>query len=101
MASVKIEFQYKSPESTRPIDMVQNEELSFTVPEGAPLPALFIPNVGDTVSLESFDGDGQRGAYKVITRHFSYTQIESEVHAYVNIVVTDVDGEEMAARQKL
>jgi hypothetical protein len=62
-----------------------------------------IPNVGDTVSLtlELDDkGNPQRGAYKVLTRHFMYSDFEVGLYIAINIVVTDVPREEMAARLK-
>jgi hypothetical protein len=99
---ISIQFQYKGPNSTRPFDESQEENLTFELADGyVPAPALFafIPAVGDTVELNSFSGEG-RDAYKVLTRHFSYTQTNAGTNIYVNIVVTDVPFAEMAARHK-
>lgn len=84
----KIEFQYKSPEDARPEDCVQDDELLAENAEFFP-----IPDVGDTVSYRY----GGRGvARKVVSRHFSYVS----GWCVVNIVVTDTEPGEMAARLK-
>lgn len=85
----KIEFQYKDPESSRPNDYVQDEEILFKNGESIP-----IPNVGDSVSY--LHGE-QMTAFKVISRHFSYLND----WCVVNIVVTDISDEEMASRLKM
>lgn len=92
----KIEFQYKSDEDSRPDDCIQDEELVFEHEEVMP-----IPNVGDSVSLKWGD---KRRAFKVLTRHFSYIKVPYPKGlvscCYVNIVITDIEGDEMAARLK-
>lgn len=84
----KIEFQYIPPKSTRPNDEAQDEELLFEQGEFIP-----IPDVGDSVS---YLYGGKMTAFKVVSRHFSYI---GDL-CCVNIVVTDISGEEMAARLK-
>ncbi len=84
----KIEFQYKSPDRSRPYDEVQDEEIIFE--EGEAIP---IPDVGDSVSC--LYGEEPK-AFKVLSRHFSYLQD----WCIVNIVVTDISDEEMASRIK-
>jgi len=102
---VSIQFQYQPDETRRPIDGAEhNEEIETEGNEFMP-----IPNVGDTVSYQSYeydyddkhriiDGSGRDivVARKVKTRHFSY----SAAHIGVNIVVTDVPKGEMAMRLK-
>jgi len=97
--SVSIGFQYKSPTSSRPDDCTQMENLSFKVPYGTPIATVPIPAVGDTVYLRVEDPD-RPGAYKVLTRHFSYTEVAGALLVAINIVVTDVEPGEMAARLK-
>jgi hypothetical protein len=53
-----------------------------------------IPNVGDSVILK-LSGD-QNKSYKVLTRNFAYLA----GWCMVNIVVTDISSDEMAARLK-
>ena len=90
----KIEFQYKPPGTARPNDYVQEENLVFE--NNAYLP---IPEVGDTVFVTLTD---RRKGFKVLTRHFSYVKTSQPDSCWciVNIVVTDVDSDEMAARLK-
>jgi hypothetical protein len=81
----KLSFQYKSKDSDRPRDeQLQDEEIILSEP-------LWIPNVGDSISCSCED---ERKAFKVLTRHFSY----STENIIVNIVVTDIDSEEMSSR---
>lgn len=95
-----IQFQYKDSASARPYDGRQVEDLNFEVPAGAP-PAILVPNTGDTISLKDLvNPDGHQKAYKVLTRHFSYSESTLGMYISVNVVVTDVDGDEMAARLK-
>ena len=84
----KFEFQYKSPSGSRPYDEVQDDELVFEGGEFIP-----IPDVGDSVSY--LHGEKMM-AYKVISRHFAYVS----GWCMVNIVVTDISGEEMSSRLK-
>jgi hypothetical protein len=84
----KIEFQYRPPDRSRPLDYVQDDELKFD--QDAFIP---IPDVGDTVAYES---GGRTFLGKVLTRHFSYVL----GWCVVNIVVGDVSSDEMAARIK-
>ena len=84
----KIEFQYKGSDSSRPEDVVQDEEIFFEKGEFVP-----IPDVGDSVSY--LYGEKVE-AFKVISRHFSY----QNKWCIVNIVVTDITSDEMAARLK-
>lgn len=99
ITSVSVHFQHKPLTSGRPVDGHQKESLSFTVPYGMPIVTVPIPAVGDTVLLKLDDPDRPR-AYKVLTRHFAYTQIESGLFVAINIVVTDVEPGEMATRLK-
>jgi len=78
----KIISQYMPKGRTRPRNAMQDDELQFP---------LGLPNVGDTVDYKE---DGQIVTRKVLTRHFSATG------PYVNIVVTDLEPDEMAARIK-
>jgi len=99
--SVGIQFQYKAANSVRPLDERQAEDLHFVVPYGTPIATVPIPAVGDTVSLVSLtDEDERRRAYKVLTRHFSYTESSAGLYVFVNIVVTDTEQAEMLARLK-
>lgn len=85
----KIEFQYKSKNSASPDDAVQVESIEFEHGEAIP-----IPNVGDSVSYEVA---GVLRAFKIISRHFSYYNGWCDV----NIVVSDIASNEMAARLKM
>jgi hypothetical protein len=84
----KVEYQYKSPNGARPYDEIQDEEIIFENGEFTP-----IPSVGDSVSY--LHGDKMM-AYKVLSRHFAYVT----GWCMVNIVVTDISGEDMSARLK-
>ncbi len=84
-----IGFQYKGEHDLRPMDYALNDE-EILAPDGKIIP---IPNVGDSVTLTT---GGKVGCYKVITRHFSYYGND----CYINIVVTDIPDNEMAARLK-
>ena len=102
---VSIQFQYQPDENRRPIDGAEHNETIET--EGNEF--MPIPNVGDTVSYESYEydyddkkhliessGRNITVARKVKTRHFTY----GEDHVGVNIVVSDVPKGEMAMRLK-
>jgi hypothetical protein len=93
---VSITYQYKSTDSQRPVDAVQEEELSFEAPYGESIAALPIPAVGDSVIL-TLDG---RNAYKVLTRHFTYLRSDMGLSLNINMVVTDIDEDEYLARIK-
>ena len=95
---VSVEFKYKAPGAARPYDYAQNEELRFEVPLGTPIATVPIPAVGDTVHI-TLDEKGAN-CYKVLTRHFSYTEATGALLVSINIVVTDVDADEMGARLK-
>jgi hypothetical protein len=84
----KVEFQYKPQGHARPYVEVQEDSIHFHRGEFVPIPA-----VGDSVSY--LEGD-YMVARKVLTRHFSY----GSDWCVVNIVVTDMPDEEMAARLK-
>jgi len=84
-----LQFQYKGKGDLRPGDYALNEE-EILAPDGKTIP---IPDVGDSVTLHS---GGETKSYKVLTRHFGYYRDD----CYINIVVTDILGEEMAARLK-
>jgi hypothetical protein len=85
----KIEFQYLRPGHSRPDDYVQEQQIGSE--DGSYIP---IPDVGDSVILR-LEG-GHNKAYKVLTRNFAY----SSGLCMVNIVVTDISADEMAARLK-
>jgi hypothetical protein len=97
--SIKVEFQYKAPDHSRPGDWVQEEDLEFEVPEGTPISSVPIPAVGDTVTV-SLTTPGSQGDYKVLTRHFTYMRTPVGLYVIVQIVVTDVEPDDMAARVK-
>ncbi len=84
----KVEFQYKPQNRERPYDEVQ--EIDISAERGEAIP---IPDVGDSVEYQ--DGDTMV-ARKVLTRHFTYLG----EWCGVNIVVTDIPADEMAARIK-
>jgi len=84
-----IQFQYKGKDDLRPMDQALNDE-EILAPDGKTVP---IPNVGDSVTLTS---GGEPKSYKVVTRHFGY----AGNHCYINIVVTDISGNERVARLK-
>lgn len=102
---VSIQFQYMPDENRRPIDGADHNQ-EFEAEDGG---LLVIPDVGDTVSYESYrydytpdgrlvEGSGRalRVAHKVKTRHFSYYGDGVSV----NLVVGDVPSGEMAMRLK-
>ena len=95
---VRIEFQYLRPGAARPVDAVQEEELVFRAPLQTPIAAVPIPAVGDSVAL-TLEVSGRK-AYKVVTRHFSYTETPVGLYVVVNIVVSDLKLEELGARLK-
>jgi hypothetical protein len=90
-----ITFQYRAPESPRPYDEEQEDRIKFEGSDTA-----LIPNVGDAVIYKC--GDENR-AFKVESRTFSYMAIHSQGevnYCNVNIVVTDISDDEIAARLK-
>ncbi len=90
-----ISFQYKSPGSKRPDDEVQDDRIEV---EGDG--TLLIPNVGDAVI---YTYGGKNRAFKVESKTFSYMAVPSPgdvTYCNVNIVVTDISDEEVAARLK-
>ena len=92
----KIRFQYKPQGQLTPYDTSQDQELIFKNGEFVP-----IPYIGDSVS---YSFDNERKPFKVLSRHFSYLSDISEPGGgelcLINIVVTDISQEEMAARRK-
>jgi hypothetical protein len=104
---LSIQFQYMPDEKRRPIDGADNND-----PIEARDGQLFVvPDVGDTVSYESYEydygpnheliessGRAVRVARKVTTRHFSYWPTTDALS--INIVVVDVSQDEMAMRLK-
>lgn len=72
-------------------DYGQQDDL--TISPGDPV---IIPNVGDSVT-PMLTGENKVDAYKVVSRHFSY----SGDYCCINIVVTDLDMNEYAARIKM
>jgi len=97
---IKVNFQYKPEGHSRPLDYIQEEPLRYEIPYGGPISTIPIPSVGDTVWV-SLKEEGGQEAYKVLTRHFDYTYHEQVgLEISVNIVVTDVSDDEMAARLK-
>jgi hypothetical protein len=102
---VSIQFQYTSDEKRRPDDCADHND-PIEAKDGE---QFAIPDVGDTVSYDSYEYDYKPGgelieasgrvvrvARKVKTRHFSYYPDA----VYINIVVTDVPQSEMALRLK-
>ena len=92
----KIEFQYRPLDQSRPLDEVQDNRIEV---EGDAM--LLIPNVGDAV-FYSYGGTGR--VFKVESRTFTYfapTNLGSVTWCCVNIVVTDISEEEIAARLKM
>jgi hypothetical protein len=85
----KLEFQYKSEDSERPEDCVQDEQ--FISENGEYFP---IPDVGDSVAYKY--GEKMK-AFKVLTRDFSYI----DDLCCINIVVTDISEEELSSRLKM
>ncbi len=88
----KIRFQYKPPGQLMPYDTSQDQELIFKNGEYVP-----IPDIGDSVS---YSFDNERKPFKVLSRHFSYRSASAGDECLINIVVTDISQEEMAARRK-
>jgi hypothetical protein len=86
-----IQYQYKAPGEARPQDYGQEEELKFNDGEFFPIPA-----VGDSVTVR-LGKEGKPKCFKVVSRHFSY--VDKLSHS-INIVVTDLDDDEYAARVK-
>ena len=84
----KIEFQYKSSNSTRPQEEAQDEPIELEEGEFVP-----IPNVGDSVG---YLYGGKKRDFKVVSRHFTYKRNSCCIH----IAVTDISREEMLARLK-
>lgn len=102
---VSVQFQYMPDETCRPLDGSDHNE-PIEAEAGQPLP---IPDVGDTVSYDSYeydyDSSGEliegsggvvRVARKVKTRHYNY----GEHGIWINIVVVDVPDGEMPMRLK-
>ena len=85
-----LQYQYKGPGDQRPQDYGQQDDL--TISPGDPV---IIPNVGDSLTL-MLARENKVDAYKVVSRHFSY----SGDYCCINIVVTDLDMKECAARIK-
>jgi hypothetical protein len=103
---ISIEYQYLPKDHARPIDGSEHND-PIGGEDGEFMP---IPDVGDTVSYESFEydydstgkaildsGRNKTVCRKVLTRHFSYS---GEDFLHVNIVVGDVSDGEMAKRLK-
>jgi hypothetical protein len=88
----KIKFQYKPQGQFMPYDTSQDQELVFKNGEFIP-----IPDIGDSVS---YSFDNERKPFKVLSRHFSYRSDPGGESCLINIVVTDISLEEMAARRK-
>ena len=84
----KIEFQYKSPKSSRPQEEPQDEPIELEEGEFVP-----IPDVGDSVGYLL---GGKKRDFKVVSRHFTYKRNSCCIH----IIVTDISTEEMLARLK-
>ncbi len=82
----KVKFQCKEAGRSRSEDVVQDEEFIFEKGESIP-----IPNVGDNVSCKY---EEKMRMFKVASRHFSYLGNR----CVVNVVVTDISGEEVQAR---
>jgi hypothetical protein len=100
-----IQFQYMPDENRRPVDGADHTE-DIEAGDGQ---FLAVPDVGDTVSYESYEYDytpegrlvessGRRirVARKVKTRHYSYFGD----FVSINIVVVDVPKGEMGTRLK-
>ncbi len=103
---VSIQFQYQPSERQRPIDAADHNE-PIEIADGE---VGIIPNVGDTVTYESYEYDYDENhrlietsgrevtvARMVKTRHFGYHEGKL---TFVNIVVTDVPEGEMLLRLK-
>jgi hypothetical protein len=98
--TVSIEFHYKPEGAMRPYDETENTDTLYWQ-SGSFLP---IPNVGDSVSFDSWkqtgpgdtDGEDYVVIRKVISRHFFVHQS----HVNVYFVVTDISAKELGARIK-
>ena len=103
--NVSIQFQYMPDEKCRPIDGADHND-PIEAKDGQLFP---IPDVGDTVSYDSYHYDYRkdgslieesgrvaRVARKVRTRHFSYFGAMLSI----NVVVVDVPAGEMGMRLK-
>ena len=88
----QIHFQYKSPDSSRPDDESASHFPMPLLKQGEFMP---IPAPGDSVQL--LYAPNEQKWLKVLTRHFDYA---TEGYCIVNIVVTDISDDEMAARLK-
>ena len=90
-----VQFQVKEPQRQRPYD---ESDFSFQVDDAG---SLCLPGVGDSVAYTQ-DGTETVVARKVLTRHFSYVDMEAPKEPFlcINIVVQDLSSEEMAARLK-
>ena len=88
----QITFQYKPPDRPRPDDESASD---FPMPRFKQGEFMPIPAPGDSVVL-LYEPNGQK-SFKVLTRHFDYA---TEGYCVVNIVVTDISDDEMAARLK-
>lgn len=104
--TISIQFQYQPDENRRPIDAMDHNE-PIEIEQGEYMP---VPDVGDTVTYESYEYDYDDKdlakldtgreitvARKVRTRHFSYHEGKL---SHINIVVGDVPKGEMLMRLK-
>ena len=102
---VSIQFQYMPDETRRPLYASDHND-PFVVEDGGFLP---VPDVGDTVSYESYQFDYDASgkviedsgrvvvvSRKVRTRHFTF----NKHGVWINIVVVDVPKGEMSMRIK-
>jgi hypothetical protein len=102
---VSIQFQYMPDETRRPLYASDHND-PFVAEDGQFLP---VPDVGDTVSYESYQFDYDSSGKviedsgrvvmvvrKVRTRHFTF----NKHGVWINIVVVDVPKGEMAMRLK-
>jgi hypothetical protein len=86
---ISVHFQYQGPADIKPGDWTQEEYLQFEAPAGTPITAIPIPAVGDVVSL-TLTEPGRRPAYKVINRHFTYSESPLGLFMDIQIVVTGI-----------
>jgi hypothetical protein len=86
---ISVHFQYQGPTDLRPGDWTQEEYLQFEAPPGTAITSIPIPTVGDVVSL-TLTEPGRQTAYKVINRHFTYSESPLGLFMDIQIVVTDV-----------
>ncbi len=97
--SVMFEFHYRPQDAARPRDEMENTDRLEWAAGGVP-----IPNVGDTVSYDSWEHTGSGPtegrdivvARKIVSRHF-YVHRD---HIVVYFVVSDATGAEMRERLK-